>query len=343
MKKILFIVMLLPFLMIGCGSSGGSSNTSSDGVVQHKPAVLAKVPGQVYARSEIKLADGGSFDSDGDIASYQWYDYNGKELSTDSQGNAICTAPEREGSYNLKLKVTDSLGHSEVALVPIKVVNSDYLKDLIKNGGATYICVGDSTRENAPSGYDGGHVFQIVSKALSSYGTNNLLFAKHGYTARDFNNEKVGTVWFDWREVRDAIPSRGENTIVDITLGINDARYYDDFDIYKELSRAIYKIQRERPETKFLLTMPNKIVSVKGKYEEKSKLISQAYFRLSQDLGLPIIDTMGELFSGSYDASMYRAQDGVDEANGSGSDTRIHLSVKGQEAIANLILDRLLP
>ncbi len=341
MKKFLFLVALLPFLIIGCGSGGGSATTNSSG--QHKPAVLVQVPGQAYSQSQVRLADGGSFDSDGDLSSYQWYDQNGNKISTDSDGNAIWTAPAQEGKYTLKLEVSDSLGNDSVADVSIKVVGENNLKNLIKNGGATYICVGDSTRAIDVSGYDGGHVFEAVRNALGVYGVNSVLFAKHGYTARNFNNEKVGIVWFDWHEIKDLIPNNGETTIVDITLGINDIRYYDDHNIYNELFRAISKIQREKPRTSFLLTMPNKIVSQKAHFEEKSKLISQAYFRLSQDLGLPLIDVMGELFSGYYDDSMYRSADGVEYANETGPDTRLHLSRKGQAAVADLILDRLLP
>ncbi len=340
MKKILFLVALLPFLILGCGSSGGSTNV---GEQQHKPAAIVQAPGQVYAQSEVRLADGGSFDSDGDLSSYQWYDQNGNQLSTDSNGNAVWTAPEQEGEYTLQLEVSDSLGNDSIAEAPINVVDSNHLKNLIKSGEATYICVGDSTRAIDVSGYDGGHVFETVKGALSVYGVKSLLFAKHGYTARNFNNEKVGVVWFDWNEIKNSIPNDGATTIVDITLGINDIRYYNDHNISNDLSKAILKIRNEKPKTNFLLTMPNKIVSQKAHFEEKSKLISKAYFKVSQDLGLPIIDVMGELFSGYYDDSMYRSADGVDYANETGSDTRIHLSRKGQSAVAELILDRLLP
>ncbi len=341
MKKILFFIALLPFLIIGCGSSGGSSSTT--GQVEHKPAVITKVPGQAYAQTQVKLADGGSFDSDGDLASYQWYDQNNNKISTDDNGNATWIAPEREGQYHLKLKVFDSLGHSSSASAIIKVVSSDDLKSLIKQGGATYICVGDSTRAIAPSGFDGGHVFETVKESLNAYNVNSILFAKHGVTSRDFNHEVYKNVWFDWSNVVKSIPKSGETTIVDITLGINDVRYYDDYDIYSDLSKAIAKIKKEKPLTRFLLTMPNKIVSKKSNYEKRSKDISNAYFRLSQDLALPIIDTMSELFSGPYDESMYRTADGVENVKSSGLDTRLHLSIKAQKEVANLILDQLLP
>ena len=345
MKKILFLVLLLPFLIIGCG--GGSTSGSDDTIQQHRPAAIGQANGQVYIESRVKLSDGGSFDNDGDISSYQWYDHNSKELSTDSAGNAEWIAPNISGQYTLSLLVSDSFGYSDTATVKISVVETDFMKSIVAQGGATYICVGDSTRDIAPAGFDGGHVFEAVRSALNTYGVTSILYAKHGYTARDFNNEKDGVVWFDWRDIEKIIPSTGETTIVDITLGINDVRYYNDegseHNIYADLSSAILKIKKEKPNTMFLLTMPNKIVSEQADYAEKSDFISHAYFRLSQDLSLPLIDTMGELFSGAYDESMYRTADGVDNAKNSGSDTRLHLSLVGQAAVAELILDRLLP
>ncbi len=214
--------------------------------------------------------------------------------------------------------------------------------------GVTYISVGDSTRANDPH-YNNGEIFEIVSTKLDEYGVNSILQAQAGHSARRWNNyEDAGTLagYPTWEDTVAQIPDDGNTTILNISLGINDARYTGSQEketILFHLGQAIDKVLEAKPNTHIILTMPNKMV---GKEENdgdnhdldhESKEVYDAYMELAQNY--PMIDVMDELFGGETDMSMYRAADEEEYGEGVG----IHLSSKGQKAVADLILKTILP
>jgi hypothetical protein len=218
----------------------------------------------------------------------------------------------------------------------------------------TYISVGDSTRAD-DSYYGGGELFDHVSEKLNEYGVNSILQAKAGHTARRWNDyEGVGRAdnYLTWEDTVAQIPGDGNTTILNISLGINDARYIGSNEkeaIVFHLEEAIAKIKEQKPNTIILLTMPNRMVGdetldgdgnqkeVVVHLEEESQKIREAYIELSSKY--PMINTMDELFSGEVDMSNYRAEDESEYGEGVG----IHLSPKAQEDVANLILSKILP
>ncbi len=215
----------------------------------------------------------------------------------------------------------------------------------------TYISLGDSTRADDPH-YNNGEVFDLVSTKLDEYGVNSILQAQAGHSARRWNNyDNSGTLagYTTWEDTVANIPGDGSTTILNISLGINDARYTGSKEketILFHLDNAdqgISKLLAQKPNTHIILTMPNKMVGKEkndGKNHDldyKSKEVYDAYIELAKKY--PMIDVMDELFGGEKDMSMYRAADEEEYGEGVG----IHLSAKGQKEVGDLILKTILP
>ena len=256
---------------------------------------------------------------------------------------------------NFKLGVTnsDEKWH-RIARLPSSFISAKYPRTAMEGSGfsyirslisqandgilnnVTYICVGDSTRAN-DSYYGGGYLFDILKERLSKYNVHSYLQAVAGYTAKEYNR---GVYSPNWMETVFLIPNRGETSIVDISLGINDARYYagegNAENIKNWIKSAMDKILEYRPKTTFMLTMPNKLVGL----DNLTQKYQQAYLELSNERNIPLVNTISEIFNTSYDnLDLYRGQD----ANDYGANIRIHLSKLGQEKVANLILSKILP
>lgn len=231
-------------------------------------------------------------------------------------------------AYTMKEEKTDVPGST---LSPIQSLIYAASKGTLSN--VTYICIGDSTRAQDYY-YDGGHIFEEVASTLQYYNVNSILQAKPGYTAIQYYKATASP---NWKETMAKIPGNGETTIVDISLGINDARYYSSpaSTIKYYISQSIDNILAYKPKTTFMLTMPNKLVGL-GTIDYQIKL---AYEQLANEKNILLINTMDEIFGSSVDYSLYRIQDAWDYGN----NIRIHLSTKGQALVADLILSNILP
>ncbi len=202
----------------------------------------------------------------------------------------------------------------------------------------TYISVGDSTRAEGEY-YGGGELFKRVESALNDYNVTSILEAKDGHTLREWNNyEEEYDSTNTWRDTVARIPMDGEHTIVNISLGINDARYFGDGNesvrMQFQMNQVLDKILEKKPNVHFMFTMPHKLIGFDAKVDE----IKKAYMALAEAKDIPLIDTMS-LFSAEDDLTLYRDEDAAEY----GSNKRIHLSEKGQELVSDLILDTILP
>ena len=199
----------------------------------------------------------------------------------------------------------------------------DQIKQVLSSPGSVYISVGDSTRADSEL-YDNGHVFEAVKNALGD-NVNSILQAVPGHTAKDWNNEASDPTW---KTTLNSIPGDGDKTVVNISLGINDMRYYGNKEGLKaDILEGIEKILEQKPKTHFMLTMPNLTIN------DHSTAYVDVYRELSQRF--PMVDT--ESIFKSKDFSLYRAED----ANDYGENVRIHLSRKGQVEVANAILSKI--
>ncbi len=198
-----------------------------------------------------------------------------------------------------------------------------------------YICVGDSTRADDHY-YGGGYLFEMVREELAKYNVASYLEAVSGYTAKEYAR---GVYYPSWMDTVNQIPGDGSTAIVDISLGINDTRYYGGLgkaeNIKNSIKDAMDKILAYRPKTNFMLTMPNKMIG----YDNLVKEYEKAYLELSKERNIPLVDTR-EIFDDSYPHwELYRDMDAHDY----GANKRIHLSKLGQEKVAKLILSKILP
>ncbi len=225
-----------------------------------------------------------------------------------------------------------------------KVVRNDgfaHIRDLIEKAkegeydDVIYICVGDSTRAKDWY-YGGGHIFDRVSRELRKYNVRSYLEAVAGYTAKEYAR---GFYYPSWKDTVSLIKGDGSHAIVDISLGINDARYYGGMGkapyIKASLKTAIDNILRYKPKTNFMLTMPNKMIGL----DHLVKEYREAYLEFSKERNIPLVDTISNIFEGGDDFSLYRDMDAQDY----GANIRIHLSKKGQDKVADLILSYILP
>jgi lysophospholipase L1-like esterase len=194
-----------------------------------------------------------------------------------------------------------------------------------KTKDVTYIVVGDSTR--AISRHKGEYIYYQLKDTLDGYQVTTKLFAKAGHMAEEFNHESASPTW---REVANSIKGDGSNTIVDICLGINDLWDGKENTLKSNIRSAIYKIQDKKPNTIFILTMPNRIIND----VEYTEILRSVYIDLSNELDMPLNNIIDDLMPTPQetDISWYR-DDGFN----------VHLSRSGQALVANYILENILP
>jgi len=216
-------------------------------------------------------------------------------------------------------------------ILPSKDRSFSSIKKLIEASGngiignVTYICVGDSTRAN--SHYGGVYVFTDIRDRLDDYNVVSYLHARAGHKAEEFNRDYGASP--TWKDVVSDISDDGKNTIVDISLGINDSWGGDgSFKYY--LKSAINKIKNYKPNTHFILTMPDRVYGNSIMTNE----IKQQYQELSYELHLPLVNIVEDVMP-SQDSTSYNwyRHDGFN----------VHLSREGQRRVANDILSHILP
>ncbi len=197
------------------------------------------------------------------------------------------------------------------------------IKSTLSHSGATYISVGDSTRADDPH-YHNGEIFSDVSHALGE-GVSSYLQATPGHTAKAWNGEGDTLTW---RHTLATIPNDGSSTVVNISLGINDMRYFEDKEaLLANLREGVTKILAQKPKTHIMFTMPNRMVG----------LASDGYIAVYKTLAkdFPMVST--EAIFASGDLTLYRAED----AQEYGESVRIHLSSEGQRRITQTLLSHI--
>jgi hypothetical protein len=259
-----------------------------------------------------------------------------------------------EGNYTVTYRVSDEANNTAVLTREVEVKAPPVIPEAFSGAFAdiktllqgskdgtfsdvTYISIGDSTR--AVGEYGGGEIFANIKTALDSYHVNSILEAKSGHTLREWNNynDEYNST-YTWEKTVENISGDGNHTIVNISLGINDARYFGDggesVRMQFQMNEVLVKILDKKPNTHFMFTMPHKLIGFDAKVTE----IKAAYEALADARGIPLIDTMSA-FPTADDLTLYRDEDAADYGN----NKRIHLSSKGQGLVSELILKTILP
>ena len=265
----------------------------------------------------------------------------------------------KEGEYKVTYSVSDEASNqSEITrIVKVEkdatitpVINSSLKKiqDLIKASqdgtvsDVTFITVGDSTRAKDDF-FKNGEIYKTLSAKLKEYSVNTHLQAKAGHTIKWWGSDTPITedgdgnpiIWETYKDTIGLIPNDGSSTIISFSLGINDARYFDNDTIKTDLENAYDKIIESKPNTIFLLTMPHKMVGL----DKETKSVIKAYEEFAKEKDIPLLNVAKDLFNGKEDLSLYRDADAVEY----GTNIRIHLSSKGQTLISSYILSKILP
>jgi hypothetical protein len=206
----------------------------------------------------------------------------------------------------------------------VKTLIDNAQKGKIKN--ATYICVGDSTRAESPK-YNGQYLYYELRDTLSNYNVKSKLFARAGHEARQFANASATPTW---QQVASSIEGDGSTTIVDISLGINDVWNQAGSMLEGNLRYAINSIKSQKPNTIFMLTMPNRQYG----NDYNTNQWKSVYLKLSREMNIPLNNIVDSLMKtdSSTSYSWYN-NDGLN----------VHLSLSGQHLIANFILQNILP
>jgi lysophospholipase L1-like esterase/regulator of extracellular matrix RemA (YlzA/DUF370 family) len=242
----------------------------------------------------------------------------------------------KEGTYTITYSVKDSAGNSNSIerLVIVKEENEPFsfkpIKKFIQNAkdkkitDATYICVGDSTR--AYSNRNGHYIYEDIKYKLKEYNIKSILQARSGYMINDFLNTKKDV---NWKTIVNKIKSDGSNTIVDICLGINDVMNQDPSvsNLKSRLTTLIQKIQNQKPNTHFILTMPNRSL----KNDNATNKYIALYKEEAKELSLPLNNVIEELMPTEKATKSYWYID------------NLHLSPSGQHYVSKFLLKNMLP
>jgi len=337
--------LLLGFLLFfsGCGSGGSSM---PENIFPTANMTVNKT--SLNAGEVLSLDASRSTDSDGTITSYEWLTQDNELLGT--QKTTTWTAPSLAQAkvYKITLIVTDDEGAKDSISLDVIVNAYDDVKTpfstirtLISSGNATYICVGDSTRNGPPSPYYNANanplyatpfVFDTIKASLDDYNVNSILLTRQGHEAKQFN---LGTQSPTWEDVVSRIPTDGSTTIVDISLGVNDLFSAENnyagsaSDITTDITAAINKIKAQKPNTLFMLTMPNPEDPASSSATDYDEILRSAYVELSTTLNLPLVSIMDNI---NFTSAMYQ-NDLV----------HFHLVPSAQQQVANFILTKILP
>lgn len=192
----------------------------------------------------------------------------------------------------------------------------------------TYICFGDSTRAEFP--FENHFVFENIKSALTAYNVSSINKSIRGQSARKASNSSSPET--NWSDLKEIIPADGENTIINISLGIND----DDStkqELKDYLEKIITSIRESKPKTHFILTVPSR--TLHSLLFTPQRFIS-IYKGLSKELKIPYINVPEEAMPLDENYKLdkdfwFRPSD----------DT--HLTKEGQDKISDLILSKILP
>jgi len=331
--------------------TGTGTNTDSNATTtQPEPTVDSVKPVLILSGdAEVSITEGDDYidagatavdDVDGDITSEI---ESVSTVDTSAEGNYTVTYTVSDAAHNTAV-LTREVEVKAVPVVPVDFIGpfAD-IKRLLQGSkegdftDVTYISVGDSTR--AEGYYGGGEIFDTVKSALNTYSVNSILEAKAGHTLREWNNynDEYNSTNI-WTNTIANIPSDGNHTILNISLGINDARYFGDGNesvrMKFQMNEVLVKILDQKPQVHFMFTMPHKLIGFDAKVAE----IKKAYEELAVARNIPLIDTMG-IFPEVDDLTLYRDEDAADYGN----NKRIHLSSKGQSVVSDFILSTILP
>jgi lysophospholipase L1-like esterase len=247
----------------------------------------------------------------------------------------------KTGKYTVKYEVNDSFGHITSVFRDVIVSNTNSnsfndIKEIIKKSkekeikDATYICIGDSTRARSDK-YHAEYYFDMIKERLDNYNLNSILFARIGFQAKQLDESSVRGMKIV--DLLNKIPSDGNSTIIDISLGINDGWEGNINNTKTYLTNIIHKIYISKPNTKFMLTTPSRIRSE----TDTTNKLQKTYKDLSKELNLPLNNIIEEFMpsNNTTDLSLYR------KINENRYDN-VHLSQHGQILIAEYVLSNIL-
>ena len=206
---------------------------------------------------------------------------------------------------------------------------------------ATFIIVGDSTR--AVSSNNAQLLFETVHNGLKPYNfvknTNSFLQARGSHQLAQFNEETVTMIKPTYSDIIALIPNDGANSIVDMSLGVNDFYHWhdeNDFNspivtavIEAKLKTAIDHILIAKPQTNIYLTMPN---PQRG-WEQATKTYRDAYINVAREYDLPLIDFVADIMPAFSDRVAFEGwyRDGI------------HFTDEAMIKTANHILSKITP
>jgi hypothetical protein len=261
------------------------------------------------------------------------------------------------GTYIITYSIVDSDGNKAEVKRTVRVKEDVYedpksfakIKRIIassKTGTrATYICVGDSTRAKNTN-TNAQRLFDSVKYDLSLYNVNSILRARGSHMLEEFiNNTNTPRV----SEVISDIPGRGETSIVDMSLGVNDFFYLNEHlsgtyaqkkveirsTVKARLKQALNLILKAKPKTTIYLTTPNPMYS----WKDATDIMKSIYIEVSNEMSLPLVNYVDPLMNGfeenRYD-NWYRMLD-------TGKLDGIHFSDYGLDQVSRYILGKILP
>ena len=195
------------------------------------------------------------------------------------------------------------------------------------NEKVQYFMVGDSIR-NA----NGKYIYEIVSNKLSNLGVNCTLRGHSGLSLAHWSGKTVVTQGDEL--ARDLIPfinGDGSNTIVDISLGLNDP-YLTKEELLECLQMGINIIKSSKPNTTFILTSPHKHGDIEAQklHRDNLKYAYETMIKNNSDIGY--INVFDNVFSSYTTEIGYKYMSDL-----------LHPNELGQRAIANYIISKLIP
>ena len=329
-----FLSFTLLLFFIGCSESTDTTNKTIYDTPKATKAHVNIIADKKILTIGIDDESELSFTCDTSVSNYKWY-VNDTLFSEDAY--ASFETPSEEETYTITLTVEDDEGSLLKASTQIVVRASDIptpsydvsfstIRNLIaNNSGVTYICYGDSTRSN--SQYNNHYVFENIKDSLSAYGVSSINKSVTGIRASDAANSS--SPYTNWSDLLYIIDGSGENTILDISLGINDFDEIPDEQIKNHLKKIVTSIRASKPYTHFILTVPSRTLY---DAEGMSNRLITIYRSLSTELQIPYINVPAEAMPLSQLSSDWYIQ---------GDYT--HLTQNIQRNISNLILSKIRP
>ena len=195
------------------------------------------------------------------------------------------------------------------------------------NEEVQYFMVGDSIRNS-----NGKYIYEIVSNKLTNLGVNCTLRGHSGLSLVHWSGKTVVTQGDELAS--DLIPfinGDGSNTIVDISLGLNDP-YLTKEELLECLQMGIDIIKLSKPNTTFILTSPHKHgdIDAQKSHRDNLKYAYETMIKNNSDIGY--INVFDNVFSSYTTEIGYKYMSDL-----------LHPNELGQRAIANYIISKLIP